>query len=238
MARSFPVSVVVLFALACAPAALAAAYAETALNVTPSGQYQSAQPGADAQAQLYNSLTPRYDNVTDADLPSFFKSEALGPATVVSEETPRPGVTIRRDDYNVPHVFGATNDDVLFGAGWVAASDRSLLLNQARYNAVTAAIDAPNLSAIDLIRNLYQFEPSAQANRIVARQTRVLQQAGPRGVQLLHDIDVYLSGINAWLAANSPNTPKFTRNDIYAFNAVKGQFLGEGGGAEPASSQL
>ncbi|HEX8645404.1 MAG TPA: penicillin acylase family protein [Thermoleophilaceae bacterium] len=239
MYRPILVSVVAALALMVwPPGALAADFAETALNVIPSGQYQTAQPGADAQAQLYNSLTPRFDNVTDADLPNFFKSAALGPSTVVSEEVVRPGVTIRRDEYNVPHVYGTTNDDVLFGAGWVAASDRSLLLNQARYNGVTAAIDAPNLSAIDLIRNLYQFEPSAQANKIVARQTKVLQQAGPRGVQLLHDIDVYLSGVNAWYAANSPQTPKFTRTDVYALNAVKGQFLGEGGGSEAAASQL
>ncbi|HEX8051949.1 MAG TPA: penicillin acylase family protein [Thermoleophilaceae bacterium] len=232
--------VAALCALAAAPAALAADYAGTALNILPSGQYQTPGPEADKQAQMYNALTPRYDNVTDADLPSFFKSEALGPTTVVREETipGRPGVLIKRDEYNVPHIYGQTNDDVIFGAGWAIASDRSLLLNQGRFNGITAAVDAPNLSAIDLIRELYQFEPSAQANAIVARQTKVIQQAGPKGVQLLHDIDLYVGGINAWYAANSPSSPKFTRNDIYAFNAIKGQFLGEGGGSEPATSQL
>jgi acyl-homoserine lactone acylase PvdQ len=239
MSRSLLVTAVAaLAALALAPAAPAADFAETALNVIPSGQYQTPGPGADSQAQLYNNLTPRYDNVTDADLPNFFKSEALGPATVVSEETPRPGVTIRRDDYNVPHVYGQTNDDVIWGAGWVAAADRLLLLNQGRYNGITAAIDAPNLSAIDLISGLYQFEPTKQANAIVARQTDVIRRAGSKGVRLLHDIDVYLAGINAWVAANSPNTPRFTRNDIYAFNAVKGQFLGEGGGGEQRASEF
>jgi acyl-homoserine lactone acylase PvdQ len=222
------------------PAALGADFSDTALNVIPSGQYQTNVPGATTQAEMYNNLTPRYDNVTDADLPTFFKSEKLGPATVVSEEKPpgRPGVTIRRDDFNVPHVFGETDDDVIWGAGWVAAADRLLLLNQGRYNGITAAIDAPNLSAISLISSLYQFEPTAQANAIVARQTEVIRRAGAKGVQLLHDIDVYLQGINAWLAANSPNTARFTRNDIYAFNAVKGQFLGEGGGGEAEASQF
>jgi acyl-homoserine lactone acylase PvdQ len=239
MRRLSPV-LALLVALACAPSAGAADFADTALNVIPSGQYQTPGPNADAQAQLYNNLTPRYDNVPDADLTSFFKSEALGPATVVSEETipGRPGVVIRRDDFNVPHVFGQTNDDVIFGAGWAIAADRSLLLNQARYNGLVAAIDAPNLSGIDLIRNLYQFEPTKQTNSIVARQTKEIRNAGPRGMQLLDDIDTYLAGINAWYAANSPATPKFTRNDIYAFNAVKGQFLGEGGGSEPQTSQF
>ena len=229
-----------LAALASAPGALAADFASPAFNILPSGQYQTPGPNAAAQAEMYNALTPRFDNVSDADLPNFFKSAQLGPTTVVSEEKPpgRPGVTIRRDDFNVPHVFGQTNDDVIWGAGWVAAADRSLLLNQGRYNGLTAAIDAPNLSAIELIRELYQFEPSKKTNSIVAQQTKVLQNAGPKGVQLLHDIDVYLDGINAWYAANSPATPKFTRNDIYAFNAIKGQFLGEGGGTEPAASQF
>jgi acyl-homoserine lactone acylase PvdQ len=241
MHRPVVVSVVLaLAALAGAQAASAADFAERALNIIPSGQYQTPGPNADVQAKMYNDLTPRFDSVNDSDLASFFKSEQLGPATVVSEETipARPGVVIRRDDFNVPHVFGQTNDDVIFGAGWVAAADRSLLLNQGRYNGLTAAIDAPNLSAIDLIRGLYQFEPTAKTNSIVAQQTKVLQGAGAKGVQLLHDIDVYLEGINAWYAANSPSTPKFTRNDIYAFNAVKGQFLGEGGGAEVATSQF
>ena len=239
MARFTVASVVgTLVALATAPAALGADYAERALNIVPSGQYQTPGPGADTQAQMYNALTPRYDNVTDADLPNYFKSEALGPTTVVSEETPRPGLTIRRDDFNVPHVYGTTNDDVIFGAGWVTAADRLLLLNQARYNGLAAAVDAPNVNAIDLVRDLYSFEPKPQAIKIVDRQTKVIQGAGPKGVQLLHDIDVYLSGINAWLAANSPNTPKFTRTDIYALNAIKAEYLGEGGGKEPEASQF
>ncbi|MDQ3933493.1 MAG: penicillin acylase family protein [Actinomycetota bacterium] len=238
MRRSLALTALLL--LAAVPTASAADYADTALNILPSGQYQLPGEAADDQAVMYNALTPRYDNVSDGDLSTFFKSEALGPATVVSEETipGRPGVVIRRDDFNVPHVFGQTNDDVIFGAGWVMAADRNLLLNQGRFNGLLAAIDAPNVSAIDLIRNLYQFAPSKKTNSIVARQTKVLQAAGERGAQLLHDIDVYLAGINAWYAANSPASPKFTRNDVYAFNAIKGQFLGEGGGAEPQASQF
>ena len=233
-------AVLALAALSGAPGAIAADFASPAFNILPSGQYQVPGPNADAQAQLYNNLTPRYDNVSDADLPNFFKGAQLGPSTVASEETPpgRPGVVIRRDDYNVPHVFGQTNDDVIWGAGWVAASDRSLLLNQARYNGITAALEAPFYSSIQQIEQLYQFEPSKQANAIVGRQTKELQKAGPKGVQLLHDIDVYLDGINAWYAANSPSSPKFTRNDVYSLNAIKGQFLGQGGGLEYRTSQL
>ena len=227
---------VAMFVLCLPASALAQDTASTALNILPSGQSEDASaPGATRQAQMYNALTPLRDNITDAQLPTYFKSEALDPGnTIVRTETipSRPGVEIRRDALDVPHIYGQTDDDVTFGAGYAIAEDRNLLLNQARFDSLTAAIDAPGLSAIDLVSNLYQFAPSKQTERIVSRQTRVLRKAGPKGVQLLHDIDTYLAGINAWYSANQPSVPRFTRNDIYALNALKGQFLGQGGGGE------
>ena len=56
---------------------------------------------------------------------------------------PRPGVTIKRDSYNVPHVNGETHNDGVWAAGWIAAEDRGLLLQQARYNSRVSAIDVP-----------------------------------------------------------------------------------------------
>src|SRR5829696_9930563 len=80
-------------------------YADTARNVVPSGQWGGAPvpPGADSQAKLYDSLTPRFDQVTAEDLTRSFKSERFGvgedgPAT--AERTPRRGVKIVRDRYN------------------------------------------------------------------------------------------------------------------------------------------
>ena len=55
-------------------------YADTARNVVPSGQWGEAPvpPGADSQAKLYDSLTPRFDQVTAGDLNTSFKSEGFG----------------------------------------------------------------------------------------------------------------------------------------------------------------
>jgi acyl-homoserine lactone acylase PvdQ len=233
---------VAMFVLCLPASALAQDTASTALNILPSGQSEDASaPGATREAEMYNALTPLRDNITDAQLPNYFKSEALDPGnTIVRTETipSRPGVEIRRDALDVPHIYGQTNDDVTFGAGYAIAEDRNLLLNQARFDSLTAAIDAPGPSAIDLVSNLYQFAPSKQTERIVSRQTQVLRKAGPKGVQLLHDIDTYLAGINAWYSANQPGAPPFTRNDIYALNALKGQFLGQGGGGEVDNAQF
>jgi acyl-homoserine lactone acylase PvdQ len=218
-------------------------YSQVARNIIPSGEPGSfpVPDGAATQAQMYNALTPLFDHVTNADLFTDFKSEKFGvsgdgPTTV--EAVPYPGVTIIRDRYDVPHVTATTHDGGVWAAGWIAAQDRLLLLEQARYDSLVAAIDAPGLSAIGLVDSLAQFHPSAETERVVSRQTQVLLHAGAEGRDVLHDIDVYVSGINAYLARNSPSTAPFTRTDIYAFNALKDQFFGEGGGNQAQNSEL
>jgi hypothetical protein len=43
--------------------------------------------------------------------------------------------------------------------------------------------------------------------------------------RLLHDIDVYATGINARLRASPSPAQRWTRNDVSALNALRGQFL-------------
>ncbi len=231
-------------ALRRAPASAAAAdYAHTALNIIPSGQYGGLPPpdGADDQALMYDGLTPLFDQVTPAHLTQYFKSERFGIATAgpgMPESVPRPGVTIVRDQFNVPHVTASTYNGGIWAAGWIATEDRFLLGQQARYNARVAAIDAPGLSALGLISGLQNFQPSAQTEAEIAKQTQVLQNAGPEGEAVLRDIDTFISGINDNLEINHPSTAPWTRNDVYAVNALKGQFVGEGGGDEARRSQF
>jgi acyl-homoserine lactone acylase PvdQ len=218
-------------------------YAQIARNIIPSGQ-PGAFPfpaGASTQAAMYNALTPLGGNVTQADLLTDFKSEAFGLGTDgpgTNEPVPYPGVTIIRDKFDVPHVTAATHDGGVWAAGWIAAEDRGLLLQQARYDSLVAAIDAPGLSAIGLVEKLKNFVPSKQTEAFVAKQSQVLTKAGPEGKAVLHDIDVYITGINAYLKATKSQDAPYTRNDIFAFNALKDQFFGEGGGQEARNSEF
>ncbi len=49
---------------------------------------------------------------------------------------------------------------------------------------------------------------------------------------MLRDIDTYLAGANAYFKKNNPTATPLTRNDIYSVMALKGQFVGQGGGDE------
>jgi acyl-homoserine lactone acylase PvdQ len=243
--RRFLAFIAVTGAVLAAPVSTAAAkdYAQTARNIIPSGQYGNlaVNPATTKQAEMYDGLTPLFDNVKNGDLNTYFKSELFGVSTDgpgVNDPVPHPGVTITRDSYNVPHVNSTTYAGGIWAAGWIAAEDRGLLLQQARYDARVAAIDAPGLSAIGLVSGLQSFVPSAQTEAAVAKQTQALQSQGKEGRAVLRDIDTYISGINAYLTSvGSPNAP-WTRNDVYAVNALKDQFLGEGGGDEGRRAQF
>jgi len=179
--------------------------------------------------------------VTTRDLVRYFKPAVLGTrgqGPVRREAVPRSGVRLLRDRWNVPHIYAKTDDGVTFASGWVAAADRELLLEQTRYVGRLAAIDAPGWNAIDMIRSLRNFTPTPQAEAVVARQTRVLRGAGRKGRAVLHDIDVFVSGINAYYRAKGRTYRPWGRNDVYALNAIKGQFLGQGGNGEVRSAQL
>ncbi len=214
-----------------------------ARDIIPSGQYGSVPPPsqADQQAQMYNALTPLFGNVNNAALQSDFKPENVGSSVsgpLTTESVPHPGITLLRDRYDVPHVYGATRDDITWAAGWVIAEDRGLLLQEARYDSRVAAIDAPGLNALGLVSGLKSFKPSAQTEAELSNQTGQLLAHGAEGRAILHDIDVYLQGINAYLSSHGSTDAPFTRNDIYAFNALKDQFVGEGGGDQAERSEF
>ena len=136
------------------------------------------------------------------DLTRYFKSEKLGikgQGPLQRERVPRKGVRIFRDRFNVPHIYGKTNDDVTWGAGWAVAHDRELLLEQARYNARVAVVDAPGLSAIGLSSGSKTFKPSAQTERELRQGGRRSSSSyGKPGRRLLHDMRVFVKGINAY----------------------------------------
>jgi hypothetical protein len=219
-------------------------YAEVARNIVPSGQYGTipVPPGADEQAKMYDALTPLFDQVTNNDLLTTFKSQRFGVDDAgpgIVEATPRPGVTLTRDRFNVPHIVGKTHDDVTWAMGWVLQQDRGLLLAQSRYQGRIAALETPNLSAFSLVTGLKGFTPSKQADRmIVTNGIRAIRSAGKDGRALLHDVDVFIEGINARMTAEGSKEKPFRRADMFAINALLGQIFGEGGGGEARRAEF
>src|SRR5207237_1612374 len=153
-------------------------------------------------------------------------------------ERPRAGVRIRRDRWDVPHVYGATRANTEFGAGWATAEDRGLYLQLLRGPARIAALDVPGYDAFGLATSGRQFVPSAQTEAFLAQQVSLLRAAGPRGLQELKDVDAYVAGVNAYFKSQGGFVQPFTRNDVAAIGALIAAVFGAGGGGEALSSEL
>src|SRR5262245_54043107 len=107
-------------------------YAVAAWTILPPGENGSLafDKNTRDQAKMYDALTPLFGDVSTRDIRRLFKPAPLGagPKAGDKRERPRPGVTIFRDSFGVAHVNGRTQADVAYGAGWVTAADRGLLL--------------------------------------------------------------------------------------------------------------
>lgn len=127
---------------------------DRAYYVLPPGNYGGFPPTAQSlnQLPLYDALTPLRGNVSDADIARDFLPENFAPvgATHV-EDTGHPGTTIVYDAYGVPHITGKSRADLAFGAGWVTARDRALLLQVGRGPARVALADVPGIDAFGLV---------------------------------------------------------------------------------------
>ena len=220
-------------------------YSGPAYNILAPGEYGGLPTNeySTDQGKLYNALTPLQGHVTPADLKRYYLSEKFGVTgpVVRSEKTGRPGLQILRDRNDIPHIYGRTRDDVMFGSGWVAAEDRGLLLLEGLGPAYAATLDVPGLNAFSLLTSARSFTPSAQTIRFVAKQENVLRRAGKPGRQVLRDLQDWVDGINAYEASPEQEGPKLPRTkltDAIAGFAFIGSIFGNGGGNEVANSDF
>ncbi len=187
--------------LIAASAAARTDFSGPAFNILAPGEFgglPSNQFSTD-QGQLYDALTPLQGHVTTGDLSRFYLSEKFGVSGPVirSEQTGRPGLQILRDSHDIPHIYGRTRDDVMFGSGWVAAEDRGLLLLEGLGPAYLATLDVPGIDPFGTLLTGRGFTPSAQAIRFVAAQENVLR--GLAGADRAEAADDEADGRDRWL---------------------------------------
>jgi acyl-homoserine lactone acylase PvdQ len=217
-------------------------YASAAWTILPPGENGSVtfDRNTTDQAKLYDALTPLLGNVTDRDIRRLFKPAPLGLGNdkPIKRERPRAGVTIVRDRFGVAHVTGKKETDVAFGAGWVTAADRGLLLQLIRGPARVAALDVPGLDPLALALTGKTFVPSSETEAFLANQLDALRAQGAVGRRALAIVNAYAAGVNAWYAAKGIPAERFTGNDVVASAALIAARFGANGGQEVANSMF
>ena len=216
-------------------------YADVAFSVLPPGQNGSLVFNRNTrdQARLYDCLTRLFDRVAAKDLQRCFKQASLGLVGKAARvQRPRAGVVIERDRWGVPHVTGKTAADVAFGAGWVTAEDRGLLLELIRGPARAAALDIPGISPVELALSGKAFIPSAQGEALLGRQVDLLRKSGPRGRRLLAAMQGYVAGLNAAFKKQGTLVTPYTARDVVAVGALLAARFGANGGSETQRSMF
>jgi acyl-homoserine lactone acylase PvdQ len=200
------------------------------------------------QQPLYENLLYGAPTLTDEQIPNYYKDATFGVAPGELESTiePKPGVTIERDKaYGIPHIYGETRADTMFGAGYAGANDRLFLMDVLRHTgrAESAAFLGGSNAASDASQ--WAFAPYTEAD--LEEQIKEMEtEHGAPGKQAVEDLDNYVEGINAYIAAanldpklkpaeysfiNKPMEP-WKPTDIIAIASLVGGIFGKGGGNE------
>jgi len=236
------------------------------LSVVPPGSADANDGNIESDPNSINQL-PMYENLAfsdsfptpgvlrDEDLaPNYFKEEAfLRESEFDNLEMVADGThtaRIGRDDFGVPHVFGDTSDDVFFGTGYAAGTDRMFLVDALRHIGRGRMSDflGPSGGNYSSDRGLGRFG-GYDEQELEGQIQQAAQRLGVDGDQALQDIDAYVAGINQYIddvltmAPGAESLPieytflglelrPFTRRDIVAVATLVFSNFAVGGGGE------
>ena len=217
-------------------------------------------PNSLNQLPMYENLVfsddfPTAGELSDDDLvPDYFKDEAfLAESTFDSLQTVSDGTLsarIGRDDFGVPHIFGDTREDVMFGTGYATATDRMFLVDVIRHFGRGRMSDflGPSGDNYSTDRSLGTSGGYSEQEL----QDQIDQLAGRLGIdgtQAQEDVDRYVAGINQYIDDVKSGAPgaeplpieysalnlelrSFTGRDVIAVTTLIFSFFATGGGHE------
>jgi acyl-homoserine lactone acylase PvdQ len=220
------------------------------------------------QLEMYDAINKVVPSkLTDSMLSTYYKDARSGgePSKIVSTESPKSGVTIRRDTFGVPHITGVKATDVAYGAGYAGIQDRMFLTDILRHTgaAKLAAFVGPSASNILMDQEQLRVAPYTKAEA-EAQITSSVGRFGQEGRDLVARLDAFLAGMNdaakklcpvafglpapghngVGFGPDCPNeyavlqkapTP-YTRGDVIYIASLVGGIFGKGGGKEYADA--
>ena len=221
------------------------------------------------QLEMYDALGKvAPGTLSESSLTSYYKNARLGvaDADVVSTETPRAGLTIKRDKFGVPHIKGVTDEDVAFGAGYANIEDRMFLTDVLRHTGSAHMAEFLGPTAANVAMDASQLRIAAYTPAEASQQIAdVVKRYPVEGQKLLSRLDAMIAGMNAAQKALCPAAvpvpnpgatglgfgqkcpveyaalqkapTDYTRADIVYIASLVGGIFGKGGGGEEANAR-
>src|SRR5205085_9544875 len=170
---------------------------------------------------------------------------------LASSESPRTDVTIERDSFGVPHIYGPTRAGMMFGAGYAAAADRLFFIDVLRHTARAELSSFIGGSAGNRAMDQVQWmiAPYTEAD-LQSQLENAPKLYGADGEKVIEDVNSFVAGINAYIQAAliDPNLmpaeyaalgklpAEWKPTDVIAEASLIGGIFGKGGGSEVRSA--
>ena len=128
----------------------------------------SKPPHNNDQLAMYSNLTTAAPGITPSQIGAFYKDATFGiPSGQVDSprtESPEPGVTILRDkSFGVPHIYGDTRPELMFGIGWATAEDRLFFIDVLRHAGQGNLAQFAGGSNVSMDESVWASEPRASS---------------------------------------------------------------------------
>src|ERR1700730_16313331 len=208
------------------------------------------------QLPLYAGLIYASPTLTHEQIPSYYKDATFGvkEGDLASSESPltRPGLTIQRDSsFGIPHIYGTTRGDTMFGAGYAAGADRLFFIDVLRHTARAELSSFIGGAAGNRAMDRTQWSLAAYTEADLESQINNAGKLyGAEGEQVVSDVKEFVAGINAYVteALVNPNKmpaeyaalkqapTEWKPTDVLAEASLIGGIFGKGGGAEVRSA--
>ena len=206
-------------------------------------------PHNDDQLDMYADLVQGAPGLTQADIGTYFKDATFGvrPPDREREYSPRDDVTIVRDEFGVPRIYGEGRAGAMFGAGYIAAEDRLFFIDVLRHAGRAQLSSFAGGANTQMDRDVWADTPYNEQE--LDLQYQLGDEAyGSEGRMLQQDVTEYVAGVNAYIAEarvtpskmpgeyaaiNRPQGPEDWKvSDVISIASLVAGIFGKGGGGE------
>jgi acyl-homoserine lactone acylase PvdQ len=212
-------------------------------------------PHNDDQLAMYSNLTTAAPNIQASQITDFFKDATFGVKTgdLAGSESPESGVTIERDkQFGVPHIYGDTRAELMFGIGYATAEDRLFFIDALRHAGQGDLAGFAGGSNVPMDESVWATSPYTQQDLVNQVNEGIANL--PAGQQILSDASNYVAGINAYIsraqldplmmpaeyaAIGDLGGPQpFTLENLVSIASLVGGIFGRGGGDQLSNAVL
>ncbi len=163
-------------------------------------------------------------------------------------------MTIVRDSFGVPRIYGSTRAGAMFGAGYIAAEDRMFFIDALRHSgrAELSSFAGGSAGNREMDRSVFADTPYRNDTELQVQYDLADEAYGEAGAQVQQDVTNFVAGINHRIAEirtnplllpgeypllGHPEGPEDWKvTDVISIASLVAGIFGKGGGGEVGSA--